>query len=317
MAGRSIAAASVLVANISIIVLSIIVLQVLPLASCFTATTTTTIRSSALSKHHHSFFPSAIKAAESDETDLQASLPSASSRIEDCKRTLIDQCNSHKLESGYSSSIDQSIRNLEQLGEDLGFGQASSVSGLLSGKWDLNYASDDITRSSPFFWAFRRAFPDNSDQIFGITDAIPQPLKMVGPATQEIDLDSSSRGTFVSRVKVATLGGVATSIMTTRATIMGAEGVDGLRLKVETTKPEESTILKKLGPLGELINSNTQPFPSGEALERVAPGSSEVVMVTTYLDEGIRITRNKDRSNEDVFVWVRVGDFGVGNTASL
>lgn len=254
---------------------------------------------------------------ESEESELQSSLNSASSRIEDCKKTLIDQCNSHKLESGYSSSIDSSIRNLEQLGEDLGFGQASSVSGLLSGKWELIYASDDITRSSPFFWAFRRAFPENSDQIFSITDAIPEPIKMVGPATQEIDLDASSRGTFVSRVKVATLGGVATSIMTTRASIMGVEGVDGLRLKVESTKPEESTILKKLGPLGELINSNSQPFPSGEALERAAPGSSEVVMLTTYLDEGLRVTRNKDRSDDDVFVWVRVGDFGGGNTASL
>jgi len=308
MTGRSIAAASV-VAVISVIG----TISVLPFASCFTATTT--VRSLALSNHRQSFF--STKATESDETELQSSLTSASSRIEDCKRTLINQCNSHKLESGYSSSIDSSIRNLEQLGEDLGFGQASSVSGLLSGEWDLIYASDDITRSSPFFWAFRRAFPDNSDQIFGITDAIPEPIKMVGPATQEIDLDSSSRGTFVSRVKVATLGGVATSIMTTRATIMGAEGVDGLRLKVETTKPEESTILKKLGPLGELISSNSQPFPSGEALEKVAPGSSEIVMVTTYLDEGLRVTRNKDRSDDDVFVWVRVGEFSGGNTASL
>ena len=38
---------------------------------------------------------------------------------------------------------------------------------------ELIYAPDDVTRSSPFFWAFRRAFPDSSDQIFGITDAIP------------------------------------------------------------------------------------------------------------------------------------------------
>ena len=38
---------------------------------------------------------------------------------------------------------------------------------------ELIYAPDDVTRSSPFFWAFIRAFPDSSDQIFGITDAIP------------------------------------------------------------------------------------------------------------------------------------------------
>jgi hypothetical protein len=183
---------------------------------------------------------------------------------------------------------------------------------------ELIYASDDITRSSPFFWAFRRAFPDSSDQIFGITDAIPAPIKMVGPATQTIDVDSSSRpvtGTLVSRVKVATLGGVATSIMTTRCSVLSSDGSDGLRLKVESTKPEDSTILQKLGPLGEMINSSSPPFPSGEALEKVAPGSSEVVVRTTYCDEGLRVTRNDDRT-KDVFVWKRI-KFGSGSIASL
>jgi hypothetical protein len=285
-----------------------------PLASCFTRTA---MRRCGRTSNILARKAVAFADDNENETDLQSSLPSASTRIEDCKRTLIEQCKSQNLDSGYSSSIDNSIRNLEQLGEQLGFGQASSLSGLMSGKWDLIYASDDITRSSPFFWAFRRAFPDSSDQIFGITDSIPAPIKIVGPATQAIELDSSSRGTLVSRVKVATLGGVATSIMTTRATIIGAEGVDGLKVKVESTKPEDSTILKKLGPFGDFINSNSRPFPSGEALESVAPGSSEVSMVTTYLDEGLRITRNKDRSDKDVFVWVRVGEFGGGNTASL
>lgn len=205
--------------------------------------------------------------------------------------------------------IENGIRDLEQLGEDAGFGQASSLSGLMSGEWELIYASDDITRSSPFFWAFRRAFPEQSDQIFEITDMIPAPIKMVGPATQTLDIDSNARpvtGTLVSRVKVATLGGVATSIMTTRCDVMNADGLDGLRLKVESTKPEESTILQKLGPLGEIINDQTPPFPSGEALERAQPGSSEVVMRTTYCDEGLRVTRNEDRLKDDVFVWKRV-----------
>ena len=124
-------------------------------------------------------------------------------------------------------------------------------------------------------------------------------------------------GTLVSRVKVATLGGVATSIMTTRCSVLSSDGSDGLRLKVESTKPEDSTILQKLGPLGQIINSSSPPFPSGEALERVAPGSSEVVVRTTYCDEGLRISRNDERA-EDVFVWRRVGNkFGSGNTASL
>lgn len=111
--------------------------------------------------------------------------------------------------------------------------------------------------------------------------------------------------TLVSRVKVATLNGMATSIMTTRCTIENTEGLEGIRLKVETTKPEESTVLKKLGPLGEFLDQNVaQPFPSGEALERVVEGSSYVRMITTFCDEGLRISRNQDKY-DDVFVWTR------------
>lgn len=171
---------------------------------------------------------------------------------------------------------------------------------------ELLYSPEDETRASPFFWAFRNAYPTNADQIFSITDAIPAPIKEVGPATQQIDFSASSQtGNFVSRVKVATLGGLATSMMTTRGAITKAEGLDGLRLKIETTKPEDSTIVKTLfGPLGNTINESAPPFPSGEALERVKPGSSEVVMRTTFCDDGIRISRNDDRPKE-VFVWKR------------
>jgi len=193
---------------------------------------------------------------------------------------------------------------LETLSE--GLAQTSASSGLLGGEWELLYSSEDDTRSSPFFWAFRKAFPGSSDEIFRITDSIPSPIKDVGPATQTIEYDDTTKnGRFTSRVKVATLGGVATSIMTTRASIVGASGLDGVRLKIETTKPEDSTIIRSLfGPLGDVINENSPPFPSGEALERARPGSSEVVLRSPYCDEGIRISRNDDRPDE-VYVWQR------------
>ena len=215
--------------------------------------------------------------------------------------------------------VNKCVRELEILGEQLGVGQGSSYSGLLAGEWELLYSPEDITRSSPFFWAFRKAFPDKSDDIFAIADAIPPPFKEAGPATQTITLDAipvdsvtstSGVGKLVSRVKVATLGGVATSMMTTRATILGAEGIDGLKLRVDTTKPEDSTILQKLGPLGEFLNENSPPFPSGEVLERVTRGSSEVIIRTTYCDETLRISRNADNA-QDAYVWRRLSFKGV------
>lgn len=170
------------------------------------------------------------------------------------------------------------------------------------------YSPDDLTRSSPFFWAFAQAFPENADQIFGITDAIPAPIKEVGPATQTIELSSNISpitGKLVSRVKVATLNGMAASIMTTRADITGAIGVDGLKVRVDTTKPEESTVLQKLPPpLNTLVMDALPAFPSGQALEQVMPGSSTVIMRTTFCDDGLRISRN-DAKYDEVFVWRR------------
>ena len=81
--------------------------------------------------------------------------------------------------------------------------------------------------------------------------------------------------------------------MTTRCIIEGVEGLEGIRLKIETTRPEDSSVLSKLGPLGAFVNENSSPFPSGEALEKVQPGSSKVVMVTTFCDESLRIREAK------------------------
>jgi hypothetical protein len=199
---------------------------------------------------------------------------------------------------------------------------------------ELLYAPEDITRSSPFFWALEQAFSEQQQQMnllrqtFAITDAIPSPLKDVGPAYQTIVLEDgmiigsgkgsgSGRiiGQLISRVKVATLNGKATSIMTTRADIVDAVGVDALNLRIESTTVEESTVITTLfpGPLGDWIKDRISdiPFPSGQVLERIQPGSSTVVMTTTFCDESIRISRRReDHDNHkphqpNFFVWRR------------
>ena len=193
---------------------------------------------------------------------------------------------------------------------------------LLSGDWDLAYSSDDPTRSSPFFWAFCNAFPDTHQTMFQVTDNIPEALKQVGPAQQSINYDVVAQtGQLVSRVQIQALQNMASSIMTTRASIVShgnKEQYDAvvdnqqqnhpikLVLQVETTKPEQSTLLNSLlGPLGPLVNENLPAFPSGRALEQVRPGSSTVTMVTSFCDEGLRISYNQDRPSEQIFVWTR------------
>lgn len=81
----------------------------------------------------------------------------------------------------------------------------------LLGKWTLTYSNDDITRSSPFFWAFRKAFKTKeildplgllgtssfAEGVFKITDTIP--VKSLGTATQFI-----AEGKIISQVEVKT-----------------------------------------------------------------------------------------------------------------
>ena len=91
------------------------------------------------------------------------------------------------------------------------------------------------------------------------------------------------------------------------ADITGIDGIDGIKLGIKTTKPEDSTIVKTLlGPLAGTVGDALPPFPSGDALEQVQPGSSQVVMKTTFCDEGLRISRNEEKY-DDVFVWKRKG----------
>jgi len=240
---------------------------------------------------------------------------STSSTLDDLKSDLVRACKKASETSSLSgkqtiNEIRMLVRDLEDKAELVGEGQSSSITGLITGEWKLLFSPEDVTRSSPFFWAFAQAFPDNADQIFGITDAIPAPIKEVGPAYQTIELNESgvtTTGKLISRVKVATLNEYATSIMTTRADITGIVGVDGLTIRIVTTKPEDSTVFKNLmpRPLGTFLNDKLPAFPSGKTLERVQPGSSTVIMRTTFCDDGLRISRN-DAKYDDVYVWKRI-----------
>ena len=65
---------------------------------------------------------------------ISSNLPQPSIGIENCKRELIRR----SVDRGggvRSTTVEDSIRELERLGEDLGFGQASSMSGLINGVW--------------------------------------------------------------------------------------------------------------------------------------------------------------------------------------
>lgn len=168
----------------------------------------------------------------------------------------------------------------------------------LYGKWLLVYTDDDITRSSPFFWAFRKACKDIAvidplrilgtdsfpEAVFKITDSIP--FKSIGKAVQTI-----TENQLISQVElsISNLPLQGKSLMTTTSfwKCLNSNKSNMLELTIEKTQVKESTISKLL----PFIDFDLA-FPSGAALEAIKVDSSKVIMQNIYIDSELRISKN-------------------------
>jgi hypothetical protein len=187
--------------------------------------------------------------------------------------------------------IDSIIKELEGLNPTSNLFESSSK---FTGDWNLLYATDDLTRSSPFFWAFSKALRgiDDpirsrafSDSIYSISDMDFMGLKSVGECMQKIDSNQ-----LVSQVRL-NIKPVGSSLMTTTSFWQPVQS-DVVQLTVQKTQVLDSTI-------GSLLPSFLDPnkllsFPSGTALEAVKPDSSVVYMRVSYLDDTMRVCVNDD-----------------------
>ncbi|CAM9491568.1 unnamed protein product [Chrysoparadoxa australica] len=179
----------------------------------------------------------------------------------------------------------------------------SASSPAILGTWALIYSSEDVTRSSPFFWAFRQLTEkvggDSkvADTIFSITDSIP--IKTIGEAIQTITQDELKSEVEViagNKGPGAAVFPSFRSIMTTtsRATALG--GMD-TELSVEKTQVKKSDIGKLIGAINDIA------FPTEDVFNRINPESTSLIMTTTFLDGQLRISRNEYGS---VFCFTRV-----------
>ena len=71
---------------------------------------------------------------------------------------------------------------------------------------------------------------------------------------------------------------------------------------VEQTEVKKSTIAE----IFPILNELARPFPSGQVLEGISPGSSKVLMRHVYVDEDMRITKNV--ADDKYFVFERASD---------
>mmetsp|Transcript_60149 Transcript_60149/g.135354 ORF Transcript_60149/g.135354 Transcript_60149/m.135354 type:complete len:336 (-) Transcript_60149:47-1054(-) len=172
----------------------------------------------------------------------------------------------------------------------------------LDGEWQLVYATEDPTRSSPFFWAFRKAmagvkdpFPSRvlfgseelSENILTFSDNIP--LKSVGVASQTFQ-----NGQVVSRVGVRVFP-TGESTMTTTSQYRVKQQTEDARvlgIEVEKTQVVGSSLAASF-----LENYEA---PTGEWLGEAA----EVEAQVTFLDDRLRVMRDADRPSA-CFVYAR------------
>lgn len=169
--------------------------------------------------------------------------------------------------------------------------------GFLEGTWRLIFASEDVTRSSPFFWGWRQMLKgvpdpspisrslfgtqDLSESIFAFTDGIP--LKTVGEATQSL-----INGKMVNRVAVEVFGAGKTMMTTTSRYEASTDGTE-LLMTVETTQAVDNTL-----PFADQV-----VFPSESFLGE----NAQVRVRITYLDDDLRIFRNEE--DDQVFVYIK------------
>lgn len=163
----------------------------------------------------------------------------------------------------------------------------------LYGRWKLIFANDDVTRSSPLFWALRGGFLMDFglvDSFLGILDAVGSIAWAIGDAFQTITDEK-----LVSEVEVKNFSG--SSIFTT-VSRWNLSQQRFLEITVETTRQAESTLRKVLPGFDQI------EFPSGVALETTKPGSSTVLAQLTFLSDQLRVTRHADK----VYVYQKCSD---------
>ena len=249
----------------------------------------------------------------SDSTDSDAQIPSdtweesfntdKNTRTEDLKSEMLQLISSS--DRGQSADMFLNERISSLITELEGLNPTSSLfeSSLLQGDWNLLYANDDLTRSSPFFWAFKKALkgiddPLQSkalaDSIFSFTDMDFLGLKSIGDCIQSFESES-----LVSKVRIM-INPVGSSLMTTTSSYEMIPD-DGLlvKLTVEKTEVKDSTIASLLPSF--LDASKFLSFPSGTALEAVRADSSVVYMRMSYLDDSLRIVKNEEDDKTFVF----------------
>lgn len=200
--------------------------------------------------------------------------------------------------------------------------EETASSEALLGRWALVYASEDPTRSSPFFWAFRKATEalkapfglveegGIAATVFAITDSLPG--KSVGEAVQTITANEIKSeveifaGASAGSDRKRKGDGPPTfasfrSVMTTTSEITDASGTT-TKMRVAKTQVRKSALGRLLRPL---VNLDDMEFKTDSLLSPLREGSTEVSMTTTYLDGLLRVSRNEQGQ---VFVFAREDD---------
>eukprot|EP00746_Dinoflagellata_sp_MGD_P039311 gnl/MRDRNA2_/MRDRNA2_19478_c0_seq1.p1 gnl/MRDRNA2_/MRDRNA2_19478_c0~~gnl/MRDRNA2_/MRDRNA2_19478_c0_seq1.p1 ORF type:complete len:403 (+),score=50.59 gnl/MRDRNA2_/MRDRNA2_19478_c0_seq1:38-1210(+) len=172
----------------------------------------------------------------------------------------------------------------------------------LYGRWELIFANDDVTRSSPFFWVVRDLLSTDigiyitdstttekskdlalSKSFFTLLDTFGRVGWAIGDAFQIIKDEQ-----LISEVEVKNLAG--SSVVTTVSHWkLSPSQQSSLEITVESTRAAQSSLRQFLPGFDDI------KFPSGRMFETIKPGSSTVLAELTFLSDELRVTRHADK----------------------
>lgn len=190
------------------------------------------------------------------------------------------------------------ITNLESLNPALdSVDEASKPT--IKGEWELVYTDAQLFESSPFFLVVRELLgtseANKANEIFRMHRAATA-TGQIGRIKQII---SSDELTSKVELKVGILPGQPFSILGTVVSTASCSIEDdyNLRLKIKDTKIEDSNL-----PFFKSIESLAK-IPVSNVVQTLFKKVPESLLVTYYIDDTMRITRNQDDS---IFVYTRM-----------
>lgn len=166
------------------------------------------------------------------------------------------------------------------------------------GRWELVFTDGQLFQSSPFFLALRQLFSSEDGEKANHAFSLHRAATSTGQIERVVQIITEEEVISEVGLRVGLLPGIPFAVEGTVVSKASYEsfGKFSMRLRLKDT----AVVRSNLPYVGNLVEDIS--LPTGSILSGIKRDASEATLVTYFLDESLRITRNSD---DVVFVYSR------------